>query len=54
MKITDFEFRIELLVSLVDTRRVAWYKADDVYKDKNEKKRVLREVGLVLKKTLKR
>jgi len=48
VKITDFEFRIELLVSLVETRRVV-YKADDVHKDRNERKKGWREVGFVLK-----
>jgi hypothetical protein len=41
MKITDFEFHIELFVSLVETSRVVWYKADDAHKDRNERKRVV-------------
>jgi hypothetical protein len=49
MKITDFEFRIQLLVSLVETRRVVCYKADDVYEDRNERKKGLEKSGVGLK-----
>lgn len=31
VKVTDFEFRVKLLVSLVETRCVVWCKADDVH-----------------------
>jgi hypothetical protein len=41
----DFEFRIELLVSLVEARRVLWYKADGVYQDKYDRKKGWRVVG---------
>jgi hypothetical protein len=40
----DFELDIELLISLVETRPVLWYKKDDIYKDRIEIKRVWREV----------
>jgi hypothetical protein len=30
----DFEFDIDLLLSLVEARPVLWDKADDIYKDK--------------------
>jgi hypothetical protein len=34
----DFEFNIELLISLVDTRPVLWDKTDNIYsQDRNEK-----------------
>jgi hypothetical protein len=38
---SDFEFRIELLVSLVEARRVLWYKAAV----RNNVKKGWREVG---------
>jgi hypothetical protein len=45
MKMSDFEFCIELLVSLVEARRVLWYKAYSVYQDKYDRKKGWREVG---------
>jgi hypothetical protein len=46
----DFEFDIELLISLVDARPVLWDKTDDVYKERIEKKKAWREVCLCLQK----
>ena len=38
VKMGDFEFNIELLIYLVDTRPVLWDKTDDIYsQDRNEK-----------------
>ena len=36
---SDFEFDIDLLISLVEARPVLWDKTDDIYKDRNETKR---------------
>jgi hypothetical protein len=44
----DFEFDIDLLVSLVEARPVLWDKTDDIYKDRNETKKVWREVCICL------
>jgi hypothetical protein len=44
----DFEFDIDLLISLVETRPVVWDKTDDVYKGRNETKRAWREVCICL------
>jgi hypothetical protein len=33
----DFEFDIDLLISLVEARPVLWDKTADIYKDRNEK-----------------
>jgi hypothetical protein len=35
----DFEFDIELLISLVEVKPVLWDKTDDIYKDRNETKK---------------
>jgi len=35
----DFEFDIELLISLEEARPVLWDKTDDIYKDGNETKK---------------
>jgi hypothetical protein len=40
----DFEFDIELLISLVETRPVLRDKTDDIYKDRIEKKKTWTEV----------
>jgi hypothetical protein len=37
-KMCDFEFDIDLLISLVEARPVLWDKTDDIYKDRNETK----------------
>jgi hypothetical protein len=44
-KMRDFEFRVELLVSMVEARRILWYKADNVYQDRNNRIKGWREVG---------
>jgi len=50
VKMGDFEFDIDLLiwVSLVEARPVLWDKTDDVYKDRNERKKAWREVCIGL------
>ena len=48
MRMGDFEFDIELLISLVDARPVVWDKKGDTYKDRIEKKKAWREVCLCL------
>jgi len=40
----DFEFDIELLISLVEAGPVLWYKSDDIYKDRIETKEAWTEV----------
>jgi len=44
----DFEFDINLLMSLVEARPVLWDKTDDIYKDRNETKKAWREVCICL------
>jgi hypothetical protein len=44
----DFEFDIDLLICLLEARRVFWDKTDDIYKDKNETKKAWREVCICL------
>jgi len=44
----DFEFDIDLLISLVEARPVLWDKTYDIYKDRNEKKKAWREVCFCL------
>jgi hypothetical protein len=39
VKMGDFEFNIELLISLVQARLVLWDRTDDMYKDRNATKR---------------
>ena len=39
VKIGDFEFDIDFLLSLVETRPVLWDKTGDIYKDRNKMKR---------------
>jgi hypothetical protein len=46
----DFEFDIDLLISLVEARLVLWDKADDICKDRNETKKAWREVCIRLPK----
>jgi len=36
VKMGDFEFDIDLLISLVEARPVLWDKMDYIYKDRNE------------------
>jgi hypothetical protein len=44
----DFEFDIELSVSLVETTPALWDETDDIYKDKIETKKALTEVCICL------
>jgi hypothetical protein len=44
----DFEFDIDLLISLVEARPVLWDKTDDIYKDRNETEKAWREVCICL------
>jgi len=39
VKMGDFGFDIELLISVVDARPVLWDKTDDIYKDRIETKK---------------
>jgi len=48
VKMGDFEFDIDLLISLVEARPVLWDKTDDIYKDRNETKKAWREVCICL------
>ena len=44
----DFEFDIDLLISLVEARPVLWDKTDDIYEDRNERKKSWTEVCICL------
>jgi hypothetical protein len=44
----DFEFDIDLLISVLEARPVLWDRADDIYKDRNEMKKAWREVCICL------
>jgi hypothetical protein len=46
----DFEFNIDLLISLVEARPVLWDKADDICKGRNETNKAWREVCICLQK----
>ena len=48
VKMGDFEFNIDLLISLVEARSMLWDKTDDIYKDRNETKKAWREVCICL------
>ena len=48
VKMGDFEFDTDLLISLVEARPVLWNKTDDIYKDRNETKKAWREVCICL------
>jgi len=49
----DFDFDIELLVSLVDARPVLCDKTDDIYKDRIETKKAWIEVYVCLQEDFK-
>ena len=53
VKMGDFDFDRELLVSLADARPVLWDKTGDIYKDRNETKRHGEKFVFVFKKNLK-
>jgi hypothetical protein len=44
----DFEFDVELLISVVEARAVLWDKTYDIYKDRIERKNTWREVCICL------
>ena len=48
VKMGDFEFDTDWLISLVEARLVLWDKTDDIYKDRNETKKAWREVCICL------
>ena len=48
VKMGDFEFDTDLLISLVEARPVLWNKTDDIYKDRNERKKEWSEVCICL------
>jgi hypothetical protein len=48
VKMGDFEFDTDLLISLVEARPVLWDKTDDIYKDTYETKKAWREVCIYL------
>ena len=52
MKMGDFEFDNDLLISLVEARPVLWDKTDDIYKGRNETKKAWREVCICLQEDL--
>jgi len=53
VKMGDFDFDIELLVSLVDARPVLCDKTDDIYKDRIETKKAWIEVYVCLQEDFK-
>jgi len=48
VKIGDFEFDTDLLISLLEARPLLWDKTDHIYKDRNETKKTWREVCICL------
>ena len=46
----DFDFQIDLLISLVEASPVLWDKKDDIYKDRNETEKAWTEVCICLQK----
>jgi len=44
----DFDFGIDLLISLVEASPVLWDKTGDICKDRNETKKACREVCICL------
>ena len=48
VKVCDFEFDSDLLISLAEARPVLWDRMDDIYKDRNETKKAWREVCICL------
>ena len=47
-QMSEFEFDINLLISVVEARPVLWDKTDDIYKDRNETRKAWREVCMCL------
>jgi len=52
VKMGDFEFDIDLLISLVEARPVLWDKTDNIYREGNETKKTWREVCICLQEDL--
>jgi hypothetical protein len=48
VKVGDFEFNTELLISLLEARPVLWEQTDDIRRDRNETKKAWREVCICL------
>ena len=48
VKVGDFEFDVDLLISLLEARPVLWDKTVDIYKDRTERKKAWREVCIRL------
>ena len=48
VKTGNFEFDIDLLISLVETKPVLWDKTDNIYKERNETKKARRDVCICL------
>ena len=48
VKMGDFEFDTDLLISLAEARPVLRDKTDDIYKDRNKTKKAWREVCIRL------
>jgi len=48
VKTGDFEFDIDLLISLVEARPVLWDKTDVIYKNRKEMKMEWRKDGICL------
>ena len=48
VKMGDFEFDIDFLISLVEARLVLWDKTDVIYKNRNETIKTWREVCICL------
>ena len=44
VKTGDFEFDIDLLISLVEARPMLWDRTNGIYEDRNETKKGRREV----------
>jgi hypothetical protein len=48
VKLGDFEFDIDLLISLVEVRPLLWGETEDIYKDRFETKKAWTEVCICL------
>jgi hypothetical protein len=53
VKMGDFQFDNDLLISLVGARPVLWDKTEDIYKDRIETRRAWREVCICLQEDFK-
>jgi len=48
VKMGEFEFDTDLLISVVEARPVLWNKTDDIYKDRKKPKKAWKEVCFCL------